>query len=57
MGENYDGSSIKFLNQMEYNLFQNRKVNCHLNHIPFNLKENEFTVFLIKKWKNIEKIE
>jgi len=28
------------LNQMEYHLVQNRKENCHHDHIPFNVKGN-----------------
>ena len=31
---------LSILNQGEFNLVQNRKKNCHDNHIPFNLKGN-----------------
>ena len=38
----YDsGDSFPFdLNQMEIHLVQDRKENCHHDHIPFNVKEN-----------------
>ena len=29
---------LSILNQMEFNLVQNRKENCHRDHIPFNVK-------------------
>ena len=35
------------LNQMEIHLVQNRKENCHHNHIPFNLKGNGNIVFSV----------
>ena len=34
------------LNQMEFHLVQNRKENCHDNHIPFNVKRNGNIVHL-----------
>ena len=33
-------SMYPILNQMEFHLVQNRKENCHHDHIPFNLKGN-----------------
>ena len=43
----YDrGDSFPFnLNQMEFNLVQNRKENYLLDHIPFNVKGNGNIVF------------
>ena len=38
------------LNQMEIHLVQNRKENCHHDHIPFNLKRNGILVFSV--WGN-----
>ena len=35
---------LSILNQMEFHLIQNRKENCHHDHIPFNLKGNEILV-------------
>ena len=29
---------LSILKEMEFHLVQNRKVNCHHNHIPFNVK-------------------
>ena len=31
---------LLILNQMEFHLVQNRKENCHHDHIPFNVKGN-----------------
>ena len=31
---------LSILNQMEFHLIQNRKENCHHDHIPFNVKGN-----------------
>ena len=36
-----DSFPFDFLNQMEFQLVQNRKENCHQDHIPINLKELE----------------
>ena len=36
---------LSILNQMEVQLVQNRKVNCHHDHIPFNVKGNINLVF------------
>ena len=38
---------LSTLNQMEFHLAQNRKENCHHNHIPFNVKENGNIVFSV----------
>ena len=38
---------LRILNQMEFNLVQNRKENCHHDHIPFNLKGNANIVFSV----------
>ena len=35
---------LSILNQMEIQLVQNRKENCHHDHIPFNLKGKEMLV-------------
>ena len=45
----YDLVTVFFLilNQMEFHLVQNRKGNCHLDHIPFTLKGNGNIVFLV----------
>ena len=32
---------VSILNQMEFQLVQNRQDNCYCDHIPFNLKGNE----------------
>ena len=40
---------LSFLNQMEIHLVQNRKVNCHHDHIPFNLKWNGILVFSVQQ--------
>ena len=39
---------LSILNQMETHLVQNRKVNCHHDHIPFNLKGNGIRVFSVQ---------
>ena len=36
---------LSILNQMDFLLVQNRKENCHHDHIPFNLKGNGNIVF------------
>ena len=36
---------LPILNQIEVNLVQNRKENCHHDHIPFNVKGNGNIVF------------
>jgi len=38
---------LSILNQIEFHLVQNRKENCHHDHIPFNLKENRIRVFSV----------
>ena len=38
---------LSILNQMEFNLVQNRKENCNHDHIPFNLKGNGNIVFSV----------
>ena len=35
------------LNQMKFHLIQNRKENCHHDHIPFNMKGNGNIVFSV----------
>ena len=37
------------MNQMEVHLVQNRKENCHHNHIPFNIKRNGKLVFSVQR--------
>ena len=36
---------------MEFHLVQNRKENCHHDHIPFNVKGNGKTVFSVQKFQ------
>ena len=38
---------LSILTQMEFHLVQNRKENCHHDHIPFNLKGNRNIVFSV----------
>ena len=38
---------LSIFNQMEFDLVQNRKENCHHDHIPFNLKGNGNIVFSV----------
>ena len=38
---------LSILNQIEFHFVQNRKENCHHDHIPFNLKGNRIQVFLV----------
>ena len=38
MGYDRGDNFLSILNQMELNLVQNRKENCHNDHIPFNVK-------------------
>ena len=38
---------LLILNQMDFHLVQNRKKNCHYDHIPFNLKGNGNIVFSV----------
>ena len=33
-----DSFPLDFLNQKDFHLVQNRKENCHHDHIPFNVK-------------------
>ena len=45
---------ILILNRIEFHLVQNRKENCHHDHIPFNLKENGNLFFLnLKRHENL----
>ena len=41
---------LSMLNQMEFNLVQNRKENCHHDHIPFNVKGNGNIVFSVYEY-------
>ena len=38
---------LSILNQMEFHLVENRKENCHRDHIPFNVKGIGNIVFLV----------
>ena len=38
---------LSILNQMEFHLVQNRKEDCHHDHIQFNLEGNENIVFSV----------
>jgi len=40
---------LSILNQMELHLVQNRKENCHHDHIPFNLKGNGNIVLSVQR--------
>ena len=42
-----DSFPFDFLNQMEFHLVQNRKENCHHDHIPLNVKGNGILVFSV----------
>ena len=42
-----DSVSDDYFNQMEFNLFQNQKENCHHDHIPFNIKRIGNIVFSV----------
>ena len=43
---------LSIWNQMEFHLVQNRKENCHHDHIPFNVKGNGNIVFSVwGQWK------
>ena len=55
-----DSFPFNFLNQMEFHLVQNRKENCHHDHIPFNVKGNGYIVlsvyrnFLMPPFQRVE---
>ena len=38
---------LSILNQMDFHLVQNRKENCHRDHIPFNVKGIGSIVFSV----------
>ena len=38
---------LSILSEMEFYFVQNRKENCHHDHIPLNLKENGYMVFSV----------
>ena len=38
---------LSIFNQMDFHLVQNRKENCHHDHIPFHLKGNRIQVFSV----------
>ena len=38
---------LSILNQMKFHLVQNRKENCHHDHIPFNVRGNRNTDFSV----------
>ena len=40
---------LSILNQMNFHLLQNRKENCHHDHIPFNVKGNGNIVVSVKE--------
>ena len=42
-----DSFPFNFLNQMEFNLVQNRTENCHHDHIQFNAKGNGNIIFSV----------
>ena len=46
---------LSILNKMEIHLVQNRKENCHHDHIPFNLKGNRIEVFECRRNLNANK--
>ena len=39
---------LSILNELEFQLVQNRKENCRHDHIPFNLKGNRNIVFSVQ---------
>ena len=41
---------LSILNQMEFHLVQDRKENCHHDHIPFNVKGIGSIVFSVYGW-------
>ena len=46
---------LSILNQMETHLVQNRKVNCHHDHIPFNVKEKyKSNFFIVERGPDLE---
>ena len=45
---------LSILNQMELNLVQNRKENCHHDRIPFNVKGNGNIVFLVYTVRDVK---
>ena len=47
MGYDCGDSFPLHLNQMEFHLVQNRKENCHHDHIPCNMKGNGNIVFSV----------
>ena len=42
-----DSFPFDFLNHIEFHLVQNRKENCHYDHILFNLKGNGNIIFSV----------
>ena len=38
------------MNQLEFHMVQNRKENCHHDHIPFNVKGNGNIVFSVQNY-------
>ena len=40
---------LSILNQMDFHLVQNRKENCHHDHIPLNFKGNGNKVFSVQR--------
>ena len=42
---------LSILNQMHFHLVQNRKENCHYDHILFNMKGIGNIVFSVQTWK------
>ena len=49
MGYDRGDSFPSILNQMKFYLVQNRKENCHHDHIPFNVKGKGNIVFSVYK--------
>ena len=47
---------LSILNKMNFHLVQNRKENCHHDHIPFNVKGNGNIVFSVNAY-NLTKIQ
>ena len=47
MGYDRGFSFLSILNEMEFHLVQNRKEDCHHNHIPLNMKGNGILVFSV----------
>ena len=53
MGYDRGDSFLSILNHMDFHLVQNRKENCHHDHIPFNMEGNGIRVFSVYRANSI----